>query len=98
MEVVEQLRRLAGGKRLGVLVSLGLIGVAVATGTRLGATDGRAVGPVQKRSQLEIQKLEQEVRKLRIENDHAQGFTSDLFRWGAFIAVVGGVATVLVGA
>jgi uncharacterized protein YjbI with pentapeptide repeats len=54
----------------------------------------RAAPPT--RQQLDIQKLQQEIRKLKLENDRSSGIGGGLLRWGPFVAVAGGVITVLV--
>lgn len=51
----------------------------------------------QDKAQLEVEKLQQEVRKLRLENDHTDGLSATLLRWGPFVTVVVGVVTVLEG-
>ena len=60
-----------------------------------GASSAPSTSP--DKTRLELEKLQQEVRKLEIENDKARGFAAGLLRWGPFVTVVAGVVTVLVG-
>ena len=71
--------------------------LAAALVALVAATGGVARAAPPTKSQLELQKLQQEVRQLRIENDHSAGVGGTFLRWGPFVAVVGGVVTVLLG-
>ena len=47
------------------------------------------------KTELELEKLREEVRKLRLENDNADSVGAVLLRWGPFATVVAGVLAIL---
>ncbi|MEJ7567994.1 MAG: hypothetical protein WKF41_06985 [Gaiellaceae bacterium] len=69
--------------------------MAVGLGTVQAGVALPAQAPRDPKTELEVEKLRQEVRKLQLENDNADGYGASLLRWAPLITLGAGAVAIL---